>query len=179
MINKDFLLGFGAGKAAGGGGGGGGGVTIKGSFVAGTSDTVQSIDVPYSGAGHPVSMLIYVKGGLLNPAVTNWYDVKALNAVGMWAMCKDASDTAPDYDADDDKNKAIVMYAYKNNNYNAQFYGFGGDKLIQVFSAADPTNSGANDVKISSKTQFKVYIRSSQAGFKSGVEYAYEISYSE
>ena len=58
-----------------GAGGGGASNFATGTFTTpSTTSTNGTVTVPYTGTGYPIALIIFVEGGVYNPAISGWYD---------------------------------------------------------------------------------------------------------
>jgi len=166
-------------------GGGGGGNVVTGTFK-GTGDGPLSIDVPYTGTGYPVALLIRVKDGTDGTygATVHRY------SMAFWACAKQHPLIAPTFPSSSpsttdeiDANNGMGGYVWKTSSSNATSYGGAGNQALWLFKNVDAIGStNSYCVAFKSAKVLSVYIVSSpnlgQYGFMGGIEYEYTIVYS-
>ena len=156
---------------------------IKGEFTAQSTAGVQTINLPYSGTGYPVSISIYVKGGLYNSsnsANPTWYNLVQRYAIGEFSATKSNSDTAPNYGTTGgNRNSMPIMARYKSSSSNGTSYSVGNSLQTAIFSSSNPGSTNSYTVaKMPDAKTLKVYVNTSGYGFAAGVIYEYCVSYS-
>lgn len=162
---------------------GGGGSTniVSGDFTAGTAGTVQTINIPYTGTGYIVSLMISVDGGLRGEY---FYNVEHRYACGMFCGSKYYVTQAPNYTANNaNYNGLTVLGTIKGTSGTAYSnVGSGSSGSAVIYATADPSASSITSiVRITSKNVIKVFISESSSGygFLSGAKYNYVVVYSE
>lgn len=183
MLTDDFLLGFGAGKAAGGGGGGSGGGSSRfcsGEFMFEDNGS-HSIELPYDGNGYPVAIVISLAEGSYNPdgAAYNSPVKKALTA---FAAVKCAPGI-PDYTkgAIDALNSCSILYLYQSSTTPAA-PSSGYNAKIRVFTNNDASVLQAdNMLHVDENNTLKVYCMGAPTRycFLTNVRYFYNVIFSE
>ena len=156
----------------------GGGATnvVYGSFTTvATEDTRQTISVPYTGTGYPLSILVYVKEG--EDSSGTWYSTIKQYAISMHAVVKQLMGTSPDYYTTGARNNATVMQRYKSSASSATTYSQTSASVAGLFKGNSST--GVNCLHMTSATSMNIYTVTSLAvGFMPNTEYAYVIVYS-
>lgn len=162
---------------------GGGGSTniVSGDFTAGTAGTVQTINIPYTGTGYIVSLMISVDGGLRGDY---FYNVTHQGACGMYCGSKYYATQAPDYTANNANYNGLTAVATTKGSSGTTYStnGVGSSGSTVRYTTADPSASSATSiVSITSKNVIKVFISASDSGqgFLSGAKYNYVVVYSE
>ena len=96
---------------------------VTGTFTTGsTTGTTGTLDVPYTGAGYPLALVIVVEGGMYNSAVTPWYSAVSRYAVGQFVATKANTTTAPSYGTSGAANQGSVQVMYKSSTSSATSY---------------------------------------------------------
>ena len=156
----------------------GGGATnvVYGSFTTvATEDTRQTISVPYTGTGYPLSILVYVKEG--EDSSGTWYSTIKQYAISMHAVIKQLMGTSPDYYTTGARNNATVMQRYKSSSSSATTYSQTSAAVAGIFKGN--SNTGVNCLHMTSATSMNIYtVTSTAVGFMPDTEYAYVIVYS-
>ena len=156
---------------------------IHGEFTAQSSAGVQTINLPYYGTGYPVSISIFVKGGLYNSSNASnptWYNLVQRYAIGEFTATKTNSDTAPNYGTTGgNRNSAPIMARYKSSTSNSTSYSVGNSLQTAIFSSSNPSSSNSYTVvKMPDAKTLKVYVNTNGYGCAAGIVYEYCITYS-
>lgn len=167
-------------------GGGGASNLVTGTFKGTTTGAAIDVTLNYSGSGYPIAAIIYPTGGAYNSSAAsgtnayNWYNLIQRYAIGMYAMSKNISGTAPNYDTSLGTNysKAMVLTIYKSSTSSATSTSAtrGNDTVIMRDNNA--TASSTEAVKFRSKTKMSVFIAGTSYGFAANIEYTYHVIYS-
>lgn len=163
-------------------GGGGASNFVTGTFTASSSEkgTSKDVTVAYTGSGYPISCIVYPSVGSFKSG-SDIYELIEYKAMVMFCAVKADISTAPDYYDSNDfaKNGVLALGAYKNsssdNTQIAPGYNNAYTMYIARWGAGD---SHSNCVRFKSATVISFYIKSTNYGFKDGIEYTYEITYS-
>ena len=125
-------------------GGGGASNYVTGEFTTQSSAGVMSITLPYTGTGHPVACMVFVKGGAYNNAVSPWYSSTQRYAVGKWTMHKAHQDTAPNYASSSGSNNyGVTTWIYKNSTSSSTSYSSSSAMNTNSLCASNASISGA------------------------------------
>lgn len=153
---------------------------VTGEFTTQRSAGVMSITLPYTGTGHPVACMVFVKGGAYNNAVSPWYSSTQRYAVGQWTMHKAHQDTAPNYASSSGSNNyGVTTWIYKNSTSSSTSYSRSSAMNTNSFSASNASNSGALCCRFRSNTNLTVYVNTSSYGLLPNQDYVYHVIYSE
>lgn len=171
-------------EEGGGGGGGGGGATnfVQGEFHTDASgDVIQTVNIPYTGSGYPISVVVVLKEGLGGTNST-WPSLVERYAVGYWTCSKLNPNVAPTYDTgySDDGDKAAVMAQYKSSASGTSISNAGSTGHT-LYGTDDPSDYyGYSMIEITSNTQFKCIVRNTVKayGLRKNTDYFYYIVYS-
>lgn len=159
-------------------GGGGASNIVTGTFKGTTPGAAMDINLPYTGSGHPIGIIIFPTDGFTSgdPA----YDLIQRYAVMHFCGVKLDQD-APTYESSGDNNRAAVQGTYKNSATSATTMAGGASRNTIFFSGADASagNFPYNSVKFKSATKMSVMIASTSYGFAANIEYTYYVIYSE
>lgn len=163
-------------------GGGGTSNFVRGTFTASASEkgTSKDVTVAYTGSGYPVSCVVYPSVGAYKSG-SDIYELIQDKAVVMFCAVKGNMSTEPDYYGSTDYAKNGVMafgiYKYGSSDKTSLSSGMNKDyyMYIERWGAGD---SHSNCVRFKSATVISFYIKSTNYGFKDGIEYTYEITYS-
>lgn len=144
---------------------------VTGTFVADNAHPWYDVQVPYSGNGYPVSIVIFPKGGILGNDAFN----AAAKAMAMFSASK-AEMSVPDYTGGTaTKNIGCYGLVYKFSTYAGSASSTG-----RMYHDMDSSASIGTCFHFRSNKVFNVYTGSSvNYTFPSGVEYEYSIVYSE
>ena len=150
---------------------------VSGTFKGDTAGTTISVNVPYTGNGYPVVIIIYPTGGSSN-SDTTFYTTVQRYAECMFTAVKMNTGSTPNYASHSaTENNYVVLSRYKNSDSDATSYASGqsGAGVVSDY-AASATSSAC--CRFNSKTSMSVYIASTSYGFMKDVEYTYHIVYS-
>lgn len=159
-------------------GGGGASNFVQGTFTTQSSAGVQSISVPYTGSGYPVSIMVYVAGGAYNSANSAWYNSTQRYAVGQWTCSKSVQTSAPTYATSGTQNQGVTTAIYKNSTSSSTSYTRTSGMNTNVYSSSNATNAAVTCVRYHSGNVLSVYVNTSSYGLLPGIEYQYQIVYS-
>ena len=179
---KTAMLANGVVTTGTGTGGGGASNFIRGTFTASSSEkgTSKDITVAYTGSGYPVACVVYPSAGSYKSG-SDIYELIEDKVVTMFCATKADMSTEPDYydSTDMTKNGVFAFGIYKYGSSDKTSYSSGMNKdyymYIERWGAGD---SHSNCVRFKSATVISFYIKSTNYGFKDGIEYTYEITYS-
>ena len=161
-----------ASKLAGGGGGGGGGSNVVTGTFKGTENGVLEVPLSYTGEGYPLSVFIYVKGGIEE---SPYIDINCQNSIAQWAGTKSDPVTAPTYSDGTTKNNMSIVGVRKSSS--AGSYTQSSSRGANLYRNDSPSAS-MNLVKLASSTSMKVLIADSGYGFYPNIDFTYVIVYS-
>lgn len=163
-------------------GGGGASNYVTGEFTTGSSAGVANINIPYTGSGHPLMAMVFVKGGMYNNTSsgdTDWYNSKQRYAVGQWTMHKAAQDSTPTYGTSGTQNQGVTTAIYKNSTSSATSYTRTSGVNTNVFSSSNANNAAVTCVRFHSGNVLSYYVNTSSYGLHPNTTYEYHIIYSE
>lgn len=163
-------------------GGGGASNFVRGTFTASASEkgTSKDVTVAYTGSGYPISCIVYPSVGSFKSG-SDIYELVEYKAMVMFCAVKADVSTAPDYYDSNDfaKNGVLALGAYKNSSSdNTQIAPAVNNAYTMYIARWGAGDSHSNCVRFKSATVISFYIRSTNYGFKDGIEYTYEITYS-
>ena len=159
-----------ASKLAGGGGGGGGASNVVFGEFTTEGNSIQTVEVPYTGSGFPVAAMIWVKGGY--SAALNAIEIDNVFA---WGMVKFNTDTPSWTSTNNSRGTLHAIYKQSASAVQAKV-GIKSDVLITT----DPTTSDyTNIVHFPSSSKFKLCQNTGSGKyFFQGLTYQYVIVYS-
>ena len=165
-------------KLTGTGSGGGSTRTVIGTFTSTSSDKgiVKSIDLPYTGTGYQIGVLVFPSEG---SRVGEAYDRNEVYAIVAFSASKanNQEGSTPDYSAAANKNYMLYNTIYKSSSSNpATFSTTQG--TAQCMSHSDPGQTAGSALRFYSPTLMKIRIANTSYGFMEGVEYTYIVTYS-
>lgn len=160
------------------GGGGGGGATncVCGTFTtSSTTGAAQTITVPYTGSGFPMTCTIYLPEGYKNEEGTVYSTVHQYGIIYI-TLIKNTNG-APEYSASD-SDYGYRGTHYKSNATDGTSYSSSGGTMA-MFSTNSAGSSVSTCARFNSSTQLSVYVNSAGGyGLIPSTEYAYCIGYS-
>lgn len=159
-------------------GGGGASNVVEGEFTTQASSGVQTISIPYTGSGYPVSCLIWIKGGAYNSAITDWYSSVQRYAIGLWGCTKSVTTSSPTYTTSGTQNQAVTFSIYKNSTSSSTAYTRTSAMNTNTYSSSNASNAAATAVRFRSATSLSVYVASTSYGLMDSITYQYIITYS-
>lgn len=163
-------------------GGGGASNFVTGTFTTpSTTSTNGTVDVPYTGSGYPIMLVIYVEGGCYNSAISGWYNSKTRYAVGQFCITKSVTTSTPTYSTSGGANYGTVQSMYKNSTSSATLYSSTRNASANSYSSSNATGASTTCVRWRSNTRFS-YITtagtSSSYGLLEDTTYRYVVMYS-
>jgi hypothetical protein len=165
-IKKDVSI-FGVTGTYEGEGGGIPGLT--GSFTTQASTGAQTINIPYTGNGYPVSVQITIDGGAWSKTSFTKGEIQLASLV------KEQPAVTPTYSGLA-TNGAGVLAVYARDIYGSKGYI---DSDSSHYTGTAPTTG--NPLRVSANNQIKVYVSAASGtnGFLANQKYNYSIVYSE
>lgn len=134
-------------------GGGGASNFATGTFTTpSTTSTNGTVTVPYTGTGYPLALVIYVEGGVYNPAISGWYDSLVRYSVGQFIITKSIATTAPTYGASETQNYGTVQVMYKNSTSYATTYSSTRSAAANSYSSSNANGTSTTSVRWRSNT---------------------------
>lgn len=176
---KIFFDAAGTQKTGTASGGGGASNIVMGEFTTPSSAGVTNISIPYTGSGHPIAAMVFVKGGAYNSANTEWYSSVQRYAVGQWTMHKSVQTSNPTYGTSGTQNQGVTTAIYKNSTSTSTTYTRTSAMNTNVFSSGNASNSALNVCKLKTGNVLSYYTNTSSYGLLPNLEYTYIIIYSE
>lgn len=160
-------------------GGGGASNFVHGTFTTGSTAGATSIEIPYTGSGHPVMAVVVVAGGAYNPAYSQWYDASHSEAVGQWTMTKAVMSSTPTYTTSGKENEGVTIGIYKFGKSSTDYTRY-MQMNTNVFTSNDPqSNLAVNCVCFKSNTTLSYLSATTKYGLLADTDYEYFIVYSE
>lgn len=157
-------------------GGGGASNLVTGTFT--TSNTVgyYNINVPYTGTGYPLMIVVVVETGAYHSGTT-WYSSAQRYAVGQWTCTKANFETAPSYTTGSANNQGVTTWLYKNTSSTS--YSRSSAMSTNVFSSSNSSGRGATCVRYKSGNVLSYYVNTTSYGLLPEETYRYFIVYSD
>lgn len=158
------------------GGGGGAANCVCGTFTtSSTTGAAQTITIPYTGSGFPMTCNIYLPEGYSNPEGTVYSTVHQYGVVYI-ALIKETNG-APEYSRSD-SDYGYRETRYKSNATDGTMYSSSSGS-VAMFSTSSADSYAATCARFNSSTQLSVYVNSAGGyGLIPSTEYAYCIGYS-
>ena len=163
---------------ASGGGGGGASNFVTGTFKGTTTGAAMEIDLPYTGNGYPVAIMIYPSEGPYNSNSGSFYNLVQRYAAAYYTAIKGRATTAPLYMAGESDGASTTL-RYKSHASDATSYGTTVIKAASVYNSANAEGTSSGLVRIKNATTMSVFIASTSYGFAANIEYTYHVIYSE
>lgn len=158
----------------GSGGSGGASNLVKGTFTGTTTGAAMDVNIPYTGNGYPIALIIFPTEGPQNTQSGTFGNLVQRYAMAMYAGVKYMTDSPPSYDSNASINLMRCNSYQKSSASNPSSYTSAG-----YTTTYNDINAGAGTpVQIRSKTVMSVYIASDSYGFVAYIEYTYIIVYS-
>ena len=162
---------------AGSGGGGGSSNVVMGTFLLDDSvaGTAQTINLPYTGDGYPVALMIYPSGGEnVIDSLNEKYPYVIFSAI------KKKVDYQPQYTgANQYDGVRIVMLIKAGSSLQANYDG------LNMYDDLKTASQSRSNMYLHSDNTMSVYALpagnngTSSNGFRCGIEYSYIVVYSE
>lgn len=158
--------------------GGGASNFVTGTFRGTTAGVVLDIDIPYTGNGYPLCVVIAPTDGLMGD--TTFYNTVSRYAIGIVSIYKTYTDTVPTYASSGAENQCTVNTMYKSSTSSATSFGRVSSNDAVIFYGTDASPSGSTQsVVFENATRMRVRIKGTSYGFLNGIEYTYYVIYSE
>lgn len=157
-------------------GGGGASNFVQGTFTGTTAGEILEINLPYTGSGYPIAVMIFPKEGGYNSSGT-FYNAVQRYATHIWIAVKNYPLSAPDYMGKTSNNEAFILMRFKSSTASPTTYGSTPTAKCLAYTTSSPSSS-SGVCNFSSSTKMKVFIASNSYGFMAGIEYVYCIVYS-
>ena len=149
---------------------------VSGKFtVPNSTNTVQTISIPYTGSGYPVLVVIVPEAGAYN---TNGpiYAVTQQYATIMFVIAKGTPAFTPDYTGSGTSNNAEAIELHKGTSKTNTTVSRTNGAFS--YTQSNPTASTSNVATIYDAKTLKYYVASSSYGLMAGIEYRYHVVYS-
>lgn len=153
---------------------------VKGSFTTGSSSGSSYIDLPYTGNGYPIAVMVFLHDGTYNPN-SSVYSVVKRYGILAWSMTKAVTSTAPVYGSTSgvDENMGVVNAVYKSSTSDATAVTTSVNKAANVYLATAAGNAYYTAVRVRSNTRLGYYvIGNSSFGLMPSTTYDYVVIYS-
>ena len=150
---------------------------LTGTFTTPSSAGYTNINIPYTGSGYPIMIVVVVETGAYHSGTT-WYSSTQRYAVGQWTCTKSNFSTAPGYTTSGAANQGVVTAIYKNSTSSSTSYTRTSAMNTNVFSSSNASNSAVNTIKYKSGNVLSYYTNTSSYGLHPNVTYRYFIVYS-
>lgn len=181
-IKKDVTIFGTTGTYEGSGGGGGDSKFVTGTFTTSSSTSTNgTINVPYTGSGYPIMLVIIVEGGIYNSNITPWYSSVTRYAVGQITIGKSITTSTPDYGTSGSQNYGSVELIYKNSTSSSTTYS--STRSVTANSYSSSNANGTSTTCVRWKGNKVISYRtgggsSSSYGLLAGTTYRYYVYYS-
>lgn len=151
---------------------------IQGTFTTSSSTgSVQTVNIPYTGSGYPLMIVVVVEGGAYVSGTT-WYNSTQRYAVGQWTSTKAVFSSSPTYATSGTQNQGVTTAIYKNSTSSSTSYTRTSAMNTNVYSSSNASNAAATCVRMKSSTSMSVYVASTSYGLLASTTYRYFIVYS-
>lgn len=164
-------------------GGGGASNFVTGTFTTpSTTSTNGTVDVPYTGSGYPIMLVVYVEGGCYNTAISGWYNSLTRYAVGQFCITKGVATSTPTYTTGGGANYGTVQLLFKNSASSATLYSSTRGASVNSYSSSNATGTSTTCVRWRSNTRISYRTAggtSSTYGLLEDTTYRYVVYYSE
>ena len=161
------------------GGGGGAKNLVTGTFTGETSGAAMDVQIPYEGAGYPVMIAIYPSVGAYKSG-SDFLTTVQQYAIDTYLMAKGDISLAPNYNGSAGNDIGNVVATYKSSTSDATAINCNRSASEDMYRQNAATGTYATAVRVKSATVMSVYIAgTSNYGFMDGIEYTYQIIYSE
>lgn len=142
---------------------------VTGSFTTQSSAGVQTISIPYTGSGYPLSISIVIDGGAWGKSSFS------VGEIQVYTSTKSKPLVVPGYSGSSAKDLALRAIVYARDVYGSKGYIYGDNPS---YYTGNPTSTGP--LTICNKTSIKIYVSDSGTnGFLENQKYDYTILYSE
>ena len=165
---------------------------VYGSFTTQGEKGVQNIDVPYSGKGYPIEVIIYPSDsyGFAAKSESSLSDMTGKNGIIVWQGFKMSSKEAPVYGQNhgtaNEMTTIVALKEYYSDSTTDRFQTSESCYPFSYAEASEPANKGDgwepyldNTVVVLTETGISIFVRGDDAGFFQNTEYAYRIIYSD
>lgn len=153
---------------------------VQGTFTtSSTGGVTQSISIPYSGNGYPISCTIEPTGGFYGNE--DIYNLIQRYVTIIYCAIKTNTNTSPAWSLNGvtaNQCFADVMYEYKNSTSNNLIVARAGG-IINVYTGEETAYGDNSQVIFKNATTMCIYVASTSYGFAPNIEYTYRIVYSE
>lgn len=156
-------------------GGGGASNMVTGTFTTSSTAGYYNINVPYTGSGYPLVIVVVVETGAYHSG-TEWYSSAQRYAVGQWTCTKAAFASAPSYSTSGAANQGVTTWVYKNTSSTS--YSRSSAMSTNVYSSSNASAAGATCVRYKSGNVLSYYVNTSSYGLLPEETYRYFIIYS-
>lgn len=164
------------------GSGGGDNKFVTGTFTTGSSTSTNgTINVPYTGSGYPIMLVIVVEGGIYNSSITPWYSSVTRYAVGQITIGKSIATSTPSYGTSNSENYGSVELIYKNSTSSATSYSSTRSVTANSYSSSNANGTSTTCVRWTGNKVISYRTgggSSSSYGLLAGTTYRYYVYYS-
>lgn len=157
----------------------GGGVSnyVSGTFKGTTTGAAMDVNIPYTGNGYPVAVVIYPTEGPNNSKTGSFYSLIQRYAISMYVAIKDIQTIAPTYTYNyTERNQATYTMKFKSSATSATSYSYTNNSTMVWHDAG--ASAAQSVVKVRSKNKISVFIANDYYGFAANIEYTYHVIYS-
>ena len=157
--------------------GGGSSRTVIGTFTGTTTGAAMDVNIPYTGSGYPMSVLIFPSCG---PYAGTFHALIQRYVCAVYAVIKSDTSVPPHYTGSslDNGDSTTTFNRYKNSTSNRTSYSNASSSSYRYYVDEDATSGSGTIVKIRSKNKMSVFIAGSSYGFADNIEYTYIATYS-
>ena len=149
---------------------------VTGKFTGTTAGAAMDVDIPYTGSGYPIAVIIYPTEGCYNSA-GSFYSTVNQYACAYFFSLKTMPGTAPTYTTGTNNNSQTIN-RYKSSTSDSTALATSSGHVNNFRDINASAGTGAV-MEIRSATKMSVFIKNTSYGFAKDVEYTYHVIYSE
>lgn len=150
---------------------------VKGKFTGSTPGSAIEIQIPYTGNGYPISVLIYPSVGTYKSG-DPFASLAQKRIIITYSIVKNDMSSTPTYDTNSSENQVTSTVVWKYSDSDPTSITASQALNGYQYRNIDAQNTTGSAVFIKNNKTMSVYIADTSYGFKDGVEYTYEIVYS-
>lgn len=159
-------------------GGGGASNYVTGTFTGTTTNTAIDIDLPYTGSGWPIVIVVRPTEGPYNGMTGSFYSLVHQYAISFFFMTKARATRSPGYSASAD-DYGVGYCRYKSSNATSYSGSVISEKSVKYTTNNATGTAAASALTVKSNKKLSVFISSPGTyGFAANIEYTYHVIYS-
>lgn len=155
---------------------GGASNVVTGTFTGTTTGAAMDVNIPYTGTGYPIAVIVYPSDGIRGDTV--FFNLVQRYACAMYFASKMDTTSQPTYQDTDTRDAYCIVNRYKNNATTANSYTQIGSNDTRIATQEAASANTTYLVRILSATKLSVFIASTSYGFAANIEYTYVVQYS-